>query len=192
MARRDTPRLPNTAFRLCLAVAAGALTLAGCGGTSPAPAPGTQAPSASEPAPPAPETPPDTIAELIQRERWTGDLDGIVKRRYLRVLVIPDKMYFFFDGQQMHGVTYDAMREFETFFNQKMKTVKTPVNFVFIPVSREEILKALADGRGDIAVAGLGITPERLATRRFLRPDPRQRLGRPRDGAGHAAPEERR
>ena len=164
------PRVLNAAFRLCLAVAASALMLAGCGGTSPAPAPGTQAPSASELPPPAPETPSDTIAEQIQRERWTGDLDGIVKRRYLRVLVIPDKMYFFFDGQQMHGVTYDAMREFETFFNQKMKTVKTPVNFVFVPVSREEILKALADGRGDLAVAGLGITPERLAMVDFSDP----------------------
>jgi membrane-bound lytic murein transglycosylase MltF len=151
-------------------VAIGALTLAGCGGTSPSPAPETKAPLASEPTPPAPETPPDTIADLIQRERWTGDLDGIVKRRYLRVLVIPDKLYFFFDGRQMRGVTYDAMREFETFLNQKMKTVRTPVSVVFIPVSREEILKSLADGRGDLAVAGLGITPERLATVDFSDP----------------------
>ena len=162
--------LPGTAFWLSLLVAIGALTLADCSGTSPAPAPETKAPLASEPTPPAPQTPPDTIAELIQRERWTGDLDGIVKRRYVRVLVIPDKMYFFFDGQQMHGVTYDAMREFETFLNQKMKTVRTPVSVVFIPVSRQEILKALADGRGDLAVAGLGITPERLATVDFSDP----------------------
>lgn len=163
-------RLAGTAFWLSLLVAVGALSLAGCAGPSPAPAPETKAPSASAPAPSTPEPPPDTLAELIQRERWTGELDDIVKRRYLRVLVIPDKMYFFFDGQQMHGVTYDAMREFETFFNQKMKTVRTPVNFVFIPVSREEILKALADGRGDIAVAGLGITQERLATVDFSDP----------------------
>jgi membrane-bound lytic murein transglycosylase MltF len=163
-------RLPGTALWLSLLVAIGALTLAGCGGTSPSSAPETKAPLASEPTPPAPETPPDTIADLIQRERWTGDLDGIVKRRYLRVLVIPDKLYFFFDGRQMRGVTYDAMREFETFLNQKMKTVRTPVSVVFIPVSREEILKSLADGRGDIAVAGLGITPERLATVDFSDP----------------------
>jgi len=37
-------------------------------------------------------------------------------------------------------------------------------------VSREEILKALADGRGDLAVAGLGITPERLAMVDFSDP----------------------
>ena len=163
-------RLPHSAFWLSFVVAVGALTLAGCGGTDPAPAPDTKAPQASEPAPSAPESPTDTLAERIQRERWTGDLDGIVKRRYLRVLVVPDKMYFFFDGQQMRGVTYDAVREFETFFNRKMNTARTPVNFVFIPVSREEILKSLADGRGDLAVAGLGITPERLATVDFSDP----------------------
>jgi membrane-bound lytic murein transglycosylase MltF len=171
MASSRPGRLTGTAFWLSLLVAAvGALTFAGCGGANPVPAPETNAPSASELTPPVPETPLDTIAEQIRRERWTGDLDGIVKRRYLRVLVIPDKMYFFFDGQQMHGVTYDVMREFETFFNQKMKTVKAPVSFVFVPVSRQEILKALADGRGDIAVAGLGITPERLALVDFSDP----------------------
>jgi membrane-bound lytic murein transglycosylase MltF len=163
-------RLTGTAFWLSLVVAACALTLGGCGGTNPAPAPETLGSSASAPAPQAPETPPDTIAEAIQRERWTGDLDGIVKRRYLRVLVVPDKMYFFFDGRQMHGVTYDVVREFEIFFNQKMRTVKTPVSFVFVPVSREEILPALADGRGDIAAAGLGITPERLTLVDFTDP----------------------
>ena len=166
---RDT-RAGAGATWLCLFLATGALTLAGCGGADPSKAPGDQAPSAAEQPAPAQEAPPDSIAEQIQRERWTGDLDGIVTRRYLRVLVIPDKMYFFFDGQQMHGVTYDAMREFETFLNQKMKTVRTPVSVVFIPVSRQEILKALADGRGDLAVAGLGITPERLATVDFSDP----------------------
>ncbi len=166
--RPDRPSA--TAFWFALLLAAGALTLSACRGPAPAPPPETTGPPVSGPATSAPEKPEDAAAEHIQRERWTGDLDGIVKRRYLRVLVIPDKTYFFFDGQQMHGVTYDAMREFETFLNQKMKTVRTPVNFVFVPASREEILKALAEGRGDIAVAGLGITPERLAVVDFSDP----------------------
>jgi membrane-bound lytic murein transglycosylase MltF len=170
-------RLSTAAIRFCLVVATGALTLAGCGGPAPGPAPETKTPAASATPPPAQEAPPpvpetaaDAIAQRLQRERWTGDLDGIVTRRYVRVLVIPDKMYFFFDGQQMRGVTYDVMREFEAFFNQKMKTVRTPVHVAFVPVSREGILKALADGRGDIAAAGLGITPERLALVEFSDP----------------------
>jgi membrane-bound lytic murein transglycosylase MltF len=163
-------RLSATAFWFSLLLAVGALTLLACRGPAPAPPPETTAPPVSGPAPTVPETPQDAVVEHLQRERWTGDLDGIVKRRYLRVLVIPDKTYFFFDGQQMHGVTYDAMREFETFLNQTMKTTRTPVNFVFVPVSREEILQAIADGRGDIAVAGLGITPERLAVVDFSDP----------------------
>ena len=167
-ARRQRRTL--TIVWLCLAVAAGSLTQAACGGSNPAPGQATKTPAAAEPAPSAQDSPPDTLADQIRRERWSGDVDGIVARRYLRVLVIPDKTYFFFDGQQMHGVTYDAMREFETFLNQKMQTVKTPVHIVFLPVSREEILKALGDGRGDLAVAGLGITPERLAVVDFSDP----------------------
>jgi membrane-bound lytic murein transglycosylase MltF len=155
---------------LCLVFAVGALTLAGCGGANPSKGAEDQSPSASAPPAPAQEALPSSLAERLQRERWTGDLDGIVKRRYLRVLVIPDKMYFFFDGQHMRGVTYDNMREFEAFFNKRMKTAKTPVNFVFVPVSRDEILTALADGRGDIAASGLGISPERLQVVDFTDP----------------------
>jgi membrane-bound lytic murein transglycosylase MltF len=170
MCRARRPRRPASILWLWIAAAVGSMTLAGCGGSSPAPATETKATAAPEPPAPTPETPQDLLVQRLQHERWAGDLDGIVKRRYLRVLVIPDKMYFFFDGQQMRGVTYDVMRAFETFFNQKMKTVKTPVNFIFISVNREEILKALADGRGDIAAASLGITPERLALVDFTDP----------------------
>jgi membrane-bound lytic murein transglycosylase MltF len=155
---------------LGLILAASAVTLAGCGGANSPKKPEPQPQASAEPSPPADAAPVDSLAERMQRERWTGDLNGIVQRRYLRVLVIPDKMYFFFDGQHMRGVTYDNLREFEVFFNKRMKTAKTPVNFVFIPVSRDEILKALAEGRGDIAASGLGITPERQAVVDFSDP----------------------
>jgi len=158
---------PNVRARLIAAwlgiiLTAGALTLSGCGGANTAKVPESKTQAAPGQSPPAEEAPPASLLERLQRERWTGDLDGIVQRRYLRVLVIPDKMYFFFDGQHMRGVTYDNLREFETFFNKKLKTTRTPVNFVFVPISRDEILKALADGRGDVAASGLGISPERL------------------------------
>src|ERR1700761_2340868 len=89
-------------------------------------------------------------------------MDGLIERRYIRVLVIPDKMNFFFDGSQMKGVTYDAMREFEAFLNKKYKRGTSPLAIVFIPVRRDEIIQALVDGRGDIAAAGLGISEDRL------------------------------
>jgi membrane-bound lytic murein transglycosylase MltF len=165
-----TPRTRLVAAGLGIMMTAAIVALTGCGGANTAKAPENAPQAAPEQPPPSDESTPASLLEKLQRERWTGDLDGIVTRRYLRVLVIPDKMYFFFDGQHMRGVTYDNLREFEVFFNAKMKTTRTPVNFVFIPVSRDEILQALAEGRGDIAASGLGISPERLKVVDFSDP----------------------
>jgi len=90
----------------------------------------------------------------------TGDLDAIAKRRTLRVLVVPDKLTFFFDGSHLRGAVYEAMREFETVLNKKLDTGKLPLNFIYIPVRRNEVLQMLADGRGDIAAASLPVTAE--------------------------------
>jgi membrane-bound lytic murein transglycosylase MltF len=118
----------------------------------------------------APGVTPSSDALAVTRQRWSGDLDGMLKRRFVRVLVIPDKMYFFFDGVQLRGVTVDIMRDFEKFLNDRAKTGKTPVSFTFVPSRRDEILKDLAEGRGDIAVAGLAITPERRSLVDFSMP----------------------
>jgi len=138
------------------------------GSSAPAPAAPAAQPSASEPAPLAGPEPtsmaaldPESPEGRLLAAKWSGDFDGMIARRYIRVLVIPDKMNFFFDGQVMRGATYDAMREFESVVNTKMKTGTAPVSFVFVPVRRDEILQALVDGRGDIAAAGLGISAER-------------------------------
>jgi ABC-type amino acid transport substrate-binding protein len=45
-----------------------------------------------------------------------------------------------------------------------------PIRVVFIPTSRDELLPALAAGRGDIAAANLTITPERLKLVDFSTP----------------------
>jgi membrane-bound lytic murein transglycosylase MltF len=95
-----------------------------------------------------------------RNERFIGDLDAIVKRRFLRVLVVPDKITFFFDGSQLRGAVHEAMQEFETVLNRKLDTGKLPLNFIYIPVRRNEILQMLADGRGDIAAARLPVTKD--------------------------------
>jgi len=52
------------------------------------------------------------------------------------------------------------LKEFEKFLNRKLGTGNRQVNVLFIPVQRGELLKALLDGRGDIAVSNIAITPE--------------------------------
>jgi membrane-bound lytic murein transglycosylase MltF len=110
--------------------------------------------------------PPETISasqhqalELIQN--WTGDYDGMVARRQVRVLVVPNKMFYFIDKGRHRGVNVDLFREFETFVNAKAKTGPRTIRVIFVPVPRDRIIPALVEGRGDIAAANLTITAER-------------------------------
>jgi membrane-bound lytic murein transglycosylase MltF len=95
-------------------------------------------------------------------EKWIGDLDGIRERRMLRVLVVYSKTFFFIDKGTPRGFNYDGMLGLEKALNRRLKTNKrTHIRFVFIPVRHDELIPALAEGRGDIAVANLTVTPGR-------------------------------
>ena len=87
----------------------------------------------------------------LNGEKWKGDLDGIAKRRMLRILVVPTALGFFFNGSQMQGAMYDMGRELEKELNKKLKTGNLGIGALFIPVAREEMLAKLAEGYGDLA-----------------------------------------
>lgn len=97
-------------------------------------------------------------------ERWSGDLDGMIERRRIRMLVVPSRTFYFVDKGQQRGLSYDQGRAFEDELDRKLDKDKEHlrVEVVFVPVSREDLLPALIQGRGDLAVANLTITPERL------------------------------
>jgi len=101
------------------------------------------------------------MALALPSEKWTGDLEGMIKRRMIRVLVVYSKTFFFVDKGTQRGVAYEAFRKFEEHLNQKLKTRHLRVNVVFIPVSRDELLPALVEGRGDVAAANLTVTEGR-------------------------------
>jgi ABC-type amino acid transport substrate-binding protein len=110
----------------------------------------------------------EAIARVIAP--WTGDLDGMAGRPYVRMLVPFSKTNYFLDGAVQYGISYDAGKLFETFLNDRLKTKQTPIHVVFIPVSRDRIFEELATGRGDIAVASLTITPDPQRTVDFAKP----------------------
>jgi membrane-bound lytic murein transglycosylase MltF len=153
----------------------------GCGGASEdlAPAPGAAAAPAGG-APGGPESAAGesaaggvaesnvAVKEMLQP--WTGDLDGMVERRYIRFLVAYNKTHYFFDGPQQHGITYESGKAFEDFVNERLGSKAIRVNVVFLPVSRDRLLTALVEGGGDIAAAGLTITPERQEIVEFSAP----------------------
>jgi membrane-bound lytic murein transglycosylase MltF len=100
--------------------------------------------------------------ELQQRlvhEKWRGDLDGIAKRRILRVLAAPDKLGFYFDGSEIHGALYEFCREFERFLNHKLNTGNLAINLHFVPMGRDMLLPRLSEGYGDL-VATLIVTAD--------------------------------
>jgi membrane-bound lytic murein transglycosylase MltF len=104
-----------------------------------------------------------SIAQLIHltSQRWAFDLDSLVTRRVIRVLVAPNRMTYFVDGARQRGAAYEAVHAFERELNRTLGNKTLQVECVLIPVSRGELLTRLADGRGDIAVGLIQSTVER-------------------------------
>lgn len=92
---------------------------------------------------------------------WTGDLDGMIERRMIRVLTVLSKTFYFVDKAAQKGVTYEFARKFEDDLNRKLNLGAIKVHVVFIPVSRDRLIPGLLEGIGDIAAANLTITEER-------------------------------
>jgi membrane-bound lytic murein transglycosylase MltF len=101
---------------------------------------------------------------------WTGDLSGMVERRMIRVLTTYSKTQYFIDQGTPRGTAYDQGRLLETALNLKLKTGTLPVYVQFIPMSRNELLPALLEGRGDIVMADLTVTADRAKVIDFTEP----------------------
>jgi membrane-bound lytic murein transglycosylase MltF len=101
------------------------------------------------------------LASQAASERWSGDLDGMIKRRKIRALVVYNKSGFFYDKGQPRGISYEALRELETVVNKKFKSGSRPIQVTFLPTSIEELERALNEGRGDLIATGIVVTPER-------------------------------
>jgi len=110
------------------------------------------------------------LSPAVRGEKWTGDLDGMIKRRTIRVLVPYSKTYYFVDRAVQRGISYDVTRLFEAELNKKLTLRHLRVSVLCIPVNRGEMIPRLLEGRGDIAMGNLTITPERLTRVDFTRP----------------------
>lgn len=90
-----------------------------------------------------------------------GDFDEMVKRHRIRVLVPYSMTFYFLDGADQRGLTYELLGEFEKYINKELKKEIVTVRVVIIPTRRDRLLPALKEGLGDIAAGNLTITPER-------------------------------
>ena len=132
--------------------------------------------SAAAPSPAAePETRPEvaipeTGIASVALAPWTGDLDGMVERRYIRVLTNYSRTSFFIDQGTPRGLVPDAFKLFEDDLNKRLKNKNLRVQVVFVPVAHDELVPALLEGRGDIVAAGTLIADWRREKVDFTNP----------------------
>ena len=97
-------------------------------------------------------------------EAWTGDLDSMIGRRIIRVLVTPTRTQYWIDRGRQSGAEYELVRAFEGWLNEKYRPRRhINIYLAFIPTSRDALIPDLLAGRGDIAAGILTFTPDRLA-----------------------------
>lgn len=95
-------------------------------------------------------------------EPWTGDLDGIVARGFLRIGVAYGAVFFTADGPKNSGINADAAAEFQKHLREKLGKEARDLTLVLAPVPRDRLVDALTEGRVDLLMANLTITPARL------------------------------
>jgi membrane-bound lytic murein transglycosylase MltF len=114
---------------------------------------------------PAPAEPfPQMRSQAVDaiRAPWTGDWDGMIKRRLVRLLTPYSRTDYFVDKGVPRGVVHDASLKLEERINKTLRTTSTArVHVVVLPVARDELYNALERGQGDIIAVGITITPER-------------------------------
>jgi membrane-bound lytic murein transglycosylase MltF len=121
---------------------------------------------------PSPTHPADGGARRLPTETkpWTGDFDGMLARRAIRVLVPYSRSLYFNDRGRERGIAADTLRGFESWLNKKYATQlgNRPLTVMIFPRTRERLLQDVADGLGDIAVGNLTVTESRLRVLDFV------------------------
>lgn len=96
--------------------------------------------------------PPDEFLGLVDKQ-W-GDLDSMIARRRIRVVVPYSLTYYYVDGTQRKGIAFDFLKLFEKNLNDELHFNPPRIGVVFIPVNRERVIPMVSQGYGDIGVGG--------------------------------------
>jgi len=112
----------------------------------------------------------------LENERWTGDFDGMLERRIVRVLVPYSRTLYYVDKGHERGIGADLARGFERYVNRRYakQLGRRPLTVFIIPTTRDRLLSGVAQGRGDIAAGNLTATDERLTLVDFVAPADRK------------------
>jgi membrane-bound lytic murein transglycosylase MltF len=124
---------------------------------------------------PAPDTPrsldellPGKLARLVQP--WRGDLDGMIERRVIRVLVVSGSPQFFYYRGKPRGMVAELLAMLQRELNASLGRRIDQVEIVPMPVSRDRLIPALLNGYADLVAADLTITDARSGLVDFSTP----------------------
>ncbi|MCG9569440.1 transglycosylase SLT domain-containing protein [Vibrio chagasii] len=90
-------------------------------------------------------------------ESYVGDFSALKEKGVVRVLVSGDIGFYHIENGKPKGILAEQIY----YFDQALKLSDPLLRVKVIPVERSELLEALNQGRGDIAVANLTVTEER-------------------------------
>lgn len=93
---------------------------------------------------------------------WTSDFDGMQQRRVIRFLVPYSKTIYFLDKGRQYGTAVERGRAFQSTVNKGRKKASQQITVVYVPMPRDQLFPALAQGLGDIVAASLTVTKGRL------------------------------
>jgi membrane-bound lytic murein transglycosylase MltF len=99
--------------------------------------------------------------EVLTRP-WQGDLDGMIGRRAIRVLVVSGGPQFFYDRGKPRGITVELLDKFQQSVNENVHRGLDAVEIIPMPVSRDRLIPALLAGKADLIATDVTITEQRL------------------------------
>jgi len=103
----------------------------------------------------------DDSVELLAIEAlapWTGDLDGIEQRGFIRVAIPHNPLFLAYQGEEAVGLAAERMRELERFLT---KRTGSRIGVMVMPTARDELIPALIGGRADLVDANLTVIGDR-------------------------------
>jgi membrane-bound lytic murein transglycosylase MltF len=112
---------------------------------------------------------PSELRPMIDRA-FTGDLDGMMHRRLIRIGVPFNRTFYFIDKGVQRGLSYEYSTIFEDWINKQYGTGGLKAHVVMVPMSRDMLLPQLRAGKVDMIFAQLTVTPERLRLVDFSTP----------------------
>ena len=111
----------------------------------------------------------DALIEAMLRP-WTGDLDGMVARGFVRMGVTQEPVSLVYDGPEQRGIAVAFGREFEAHLRKKLGVSAETLTVALVPLARDAMIDALVSGRVDVLAANLTVTPSRADRVAFANP----------------------